>query len=102
VGGDVAPPIQQSEVVQACNVAWMCGRQVESKAKALEIVFQVLEVRVTVAKFPVSRELGLEKTPKACPDLRCDDLGAFGVEVPAGPLELGAEKEHVPAYVLLG
>jgi hypothetical protein len=75
--------------------------QVEREVEALEIRFQILEVRVAMVELPVGGELFLDQHPERRSDLRGDDLRAFRVKVPAEPLEVAAYPEHVPSQVFI-
>src|SRR5262249_25282367 len=83
------------------RVGWVGGGQVDGEAEALEILPQVLQVRVAVVESSVGGELCQKQRSQRCPDSRYNDAGAFGIEITAEPLEVRTKQEHIPAQVLL-
>jgi hypothetical protein len=68
----------------------MC-RHVYGKTESIEILLEVLDVRVAVIERAMCCKLLLKKDLQCRPNLGCDDLSAFSIEVPAESLKMGGE-----------
>src|SRR2546421_167584 len=96
MGSDVAPRVQLRKMRQARYVRRV-SRQVEPEAKTLEILPDVLEVRVAVVEFQLGGELGLDQRLEGkAAHPGNDNLGRFRVEITAEALKMRAEQHNVP------
>ncbi len=57
----VAPFVHFSEVVQSKRVGRIVAVKIEMKTESLEVLLQVLKIRIAVVEFPLSGELGLDQ-----------------------------------------
>ena len=82
-------------------ICWVKSCQVQGESESIEILFNVCDVWIPVVERSVCSKLLLNKDLEPWPDPGRDDLGAFGVEIAAKPLEVGGEQKDEAAGVLV-
>src|SRR5687768_17390933 len=78
------------------------GREVEWETEAVEIGFQIPQIRIAVIESSTRGELSLEQKFEGWPlDPGHNDLTGLGVKVSAETLEVSAQRKHIPAQALV-
>ena len=75
------------------------GCHIQRKAKPIEILLDVLDIRVPVVERAMGRELLLDENLKGRSDPRRDDLGTFRVQIAAESLEVGGKQEDESSII---
>ena len=85
---DIPPPVQSLQVSEAGMVGRIGRDPVERDAKPVEVLPNVVSVRVAAIQREARCKLRLNHELQRGGHRRADDLGTFGIEVPAEALEV--------------
>ena len=88
IGSDVSPFVEVSQVSQPSVICRVVCCHREAEAEAVEVLLQIVDVRIPAVELSVGRELLLHQYLQGWSNLGGDDLGAFSVEVATIALKL--------------
>ncbi len=103
MGGHISQLVQSAQMSDSCRIAGgIGGREIDGETKSLEVLADILKVRVPLIQFPVGRELLLkENLDRRVLDPRREDHRAFRIEIAAEALEVGGKQHDQPSKILV-
>jgi hypothetical protein len=97
---NVAPFVKFRQILKTGHVYWAGSHQIQFKSKALIVIFQVLQIRISAVEGAIGRKLRLDKDSERSTHPLTDNLRRFGVQVATEPLDVRAEQNDVATHIL--
>jgi hypothetical protein len=94
MGGLVSPVIQVPKIRNPSRSGGVGGLQIEQEAEAVEVSLDIVVAGIPLLKGQVRGELSLGRRLERGGNRADPDLRAFGIEIAAEALEVGAEVRH--------